>query len=188
MRAAPGSETILGIPRSHWEKQLSNYDWSTRPNTATVVWEFIRKAQQREAPHLLLCGNVGTGKTHIGVGLFRWAAMLEGTMRSAFINMPEFYKLVKSNYGTGHDPIDDIRSADFLVVMDDPFAGNKLHPGDFDILFSCIDIVYQNRAAMVWTMNDDLEYLRSTLQDHEYDRVMANSQVCEFTGPSWRIT
>lgn len=186
IRSLIGSETVFGLPRSHLDKQLSNYDWSTRPKLVPQVLSFVDALQAGAPPHLVMLGDVGTGKTHIAVGLYRWAVMQAGTMRCAFLNMPEFYKHVKNNYGTGYDALDELREADYLVVMDDPFASRRLHPGDLDILFAGIDIVYQNGAALVWTMNDDLKYLDEALPAHESDRILADAIVCRFSGESWR--
>lgn len=73
-----GSQTVFGVPPSHRGKQLANYDWSARPNTAERVAQFIYAAEAGKAPHLILTGSVGTGKTHIAVGLYRWAVLHVG--------------------------------------------------------------------------------------------------------------
>jgi DNA replication protein DnaC len=183
-----GSASVFNIPPSHQDKQLNNYAWSARPQTAKMVEEFMDRALMGQAPHLLLTGAVGTGKTHIAVGLHRWAVAQVGTLRAAFVECEPFFKEVKRTYGKPdvHDPLDDIRAANFMVTLDDPFAQPKMHGGDFSILFNLIGAAHRNRAALVWTMNHTVDQLHNFLAVHEVDRVLEGAMIAEFVGNSWR--
>ena len=183
-----GSWTVLGIPRTHYGKQLNNFDWTERPNAAKEIVRFIEEAKDRKAPHLLLMGGNGLGKTHIGVGLYRWAVTQAGTAASYFTDAFDFYDQVKATYNDPNldNPFNSLALADFLVVIDDPFAYGTLRPGELNILIRMIDTAYSNGAALVVTMNDDFDGLKNYLPRHEVDRLTDRSIICHFTGKSWR--
>lgn len=190
LRKSEGSETILGLPKSHYGKQLSNFDWTAiDPAIPDEIVAFMEEAVSEEAPHLILTGQVGLGKTHIAVGLYRWAVMREGTIRSMFFSALDFFKKVKKTYGdpTAPNPMDDLAEADFFVGIDDALLLGTMRPGEVNIFVEVIKTVYANGAALVLTMNPEIFELGDYVAAHGMDRLLDRSRICEFEGDSWRL-
>lgn len=184
-----GSWTVLGIPRALWHCQLDNFDYSavTPKKLEEEVVKFQEGARSGKSPHLILTGDPAIGKSHLGVGLFRWGVIEFGIWSVAWVNVPEFCEKVKKLYGTDTDPFEDFNRATNLVVLDDVF-GRDLSPHELgQILYRLIDTSYSNNAAVVINMNCALEDSKKYLRPHELSRILAHSTVIPMTGKKdWR--
>lgn len=178
-RPAP-SWTVFRLPRSHWHCQLDSLEWDgLRPKkTREAVDTFVTQALAGEAPHLVLTGAPGSGKTHIGVGVYRALAGVVGTGLATWVNVPAFCEAVKRSYRPDEpDPWVDIEEARRLVVLDDLF-GRELTSHEKDqIVTRLLDTAYQNHAAVCITMNPSVEELRVRLPAHEISRVLAHAVI-----------
>lgn len=186
-----GSWTIFGLPRSHWHCQFENFQWEkTKPGSLRgELLGFIEAVQAGEAPHLILNGPPGIGKSHLGVSLYRWAVTEFGTLEAVWVNVPNFCSRVKASFDQGHpDPFEDYREARKLVVMDDLF-GKKLSPYEgSQIIPQMIDIAHMNNAAMVFTMNPHHKFIYDHLDAHEASRIFLNSTIIPMTATQdWRL-
>ncbi len=178
-QVADGSWSILGLPPSHYHAQLSNFDWAAvhPPSLEEHIKTFLAEVGEGKNSHLLLTGEPGIGKSHIGVGVYRAAITLFGTQLATWISVPDFCQAVKISYGGGEDPFDVITQAQNLVVLDDLF-GRELSGHEISqILARLIDTCYQNDAAMMITMNPAVGELGSFLRPHEVSRILANSKI-----------
>jgi len=159
---------------------LWNFEWETvrPPSLHDRVLAFLHGVQDKKAPHLILTGMPGIGKTHIGIGAYRVASVAWGTELVTWLNMPAFCERVKRAYGTGlNDPWFDIESAKRLVVVDDMF-GKALTPHETDqILVRLLDTCYQNGAAMLISATPPVEDIRKRLDSHEISRLLADSNI-----------
>jgi DNA replication protein DnaC len=74
----PSSWTIFRLPRSHHHCFLWNFEWNeVQPASLHErVLAFLHGVQDNKAPHLILTGDPGAGKSHISVGLYRAAGDL----------------------------------------------------------------------------------------------------------------
>lgn len=175
--------TVFRLPRSHWHCHLWNFDWAsvTPKKLQEVVRSFVEAVDAGNAPHLLMTGTPGIGKSHIGVGIYRALSTTLGTQRTTWINVPSFCEQVKRSYGQEVDPWQDIEDARSLVVLDDLFARElSAHEKD-QIITRLLDTAYQNNAAVVCTMNPAYEELAHRLPAHEISRLLANSQIIPMT-------
>lgn len=180
--------SIFRLPRSHWHAQLSNFDWTTvsPKSLKEQVEAFVAAVEAGRAPHLILTGLPGIGKSHIGVGCYRSIAAKFGTELITWLNVPKFCEAVKRSYDGDADPWTDIESAKRLVVMDDLF-GRTLSPHEADqIMYRLIDTAYQNNAAVLVTMNQDVTELPSRLAGHEISRLLFEATIVRMQSPKDR--
>jgi len=178
---SPGSLTVLGLPRSHWHCQLANFTWDeVKPSAFQArVHQFMEEVRAGESPHLLLTGKPGVGKSHVSVGLYRWAALEFGTQLAAWLHVPSFCLRVKEGYGQGTegDPWEMIESAQRLIVLDDLF-GREYSPHEIGhIVASLIDGCYRSAAGVVVTMNSSIAELTQRLSPHERSRLLTNATI-----------
>lgn len=168
--------TVFRLPRSHWHCTLSNFEWgNVRPEQLrSRIEAFLPEIETGGAPHILLTGDPGIGKTHLGVAAYRWAAARLGTGAVTWLNVPEFCERVKRGYGgSDPDPWEDYEGAQRLVVLDDLF-GKELSSHEKDqIVTRLLDTAYLNNAAVLMTMNQDVEELKARLPPHEVSRLLA---------------
>jgi len=181
----PAGLTVYRLPRSHWHCHLWNFEWQhiIRPSKLEeYVMAFLHGIQDGKSSHMLLTGDPGSGKTHIGIGVYRVAAAVWGTELCTWLNVPAFCERVKRSYDPlVVDPWYDVEAAKRLVVLDDLF-GKDLSPHEMNqILVRLLDTAYQNNAALLVTMNQSAEPtsrdLPSRLNPHEISRLLASAVV-----------
>ncbi len=171
--------TVHRLPRSHWHCMLWNFEWGSVQPTSLEdrALAFLHGVQDAKAPHLILTGAPGIGKTHIGVGIYRTASVVWGTGLVTWLNVPAFCEVVKQSYSGEADPWEDVTAATRLVVLDDLF-GKELTAHEKDqVVTRLLDTAYQNNAAVLATMNQDVKELSARLPAHEISRLLADSTI-----------
>lgn len=159
------------------------------PSLRERVEDFVTRVVRGESPHLILTGEPGIGKTHLGVGIYRAVVFTLGTLPVILINVPKFCDEVKASYGKDYDPFDEYREASRLVVLDDLF-GRDLSPHEIDqVVYRLIDIAYQNNAAIFLNMNNEVQSLATFLRPHEVSRLLQESTIIPVkSSRDWRRT
>jgi DNA replication protein DnaC len=159
---------------------MENYEWEGvhPPSLKGRLATFLAEVETvGGAPHILLTGLPGIGKTHLGVAIYRYLAARLGTGWVTWLNVPEFCEQVKRAYSDGSDPWEDIECAHRLVVLDDLF-GRELTAHEKDqIITRLLDTAYQNNAAVLATMNQDVGELAARLPAHEISRLLASATI-----------
>lgn len=187
------SSSVYGLPRSHWHCHLSNYKHDPAGNLEAHTEHFTQLITANKHPHVLMTGPPGTGKTHLGVGLWRWAVAELGDIKAAtWVHIPSFCDTVKRTYGLQEGQTPDVWQ-EFtevrrrLYILDD-IAGRELTPHEVNnILARLIGIVYEQGAALVMTTNLSVEELGTIFHPHEMSRMLADGEVWQFTGEDHRL-
>ena len=181
----PSSNTVFRLPRSHWHCHLGNFEWDkvTPQSLRSRVRQFVQDVNEGRAPHVLLTGTPGIGKSHIGVGVYRALVTTFGTQLVTWLNVPAFCERVKRTYGADDvDPWADIEDARRLIVLDDLFGRDLTAHERDQILVRLIDTAYQNNAGFFVTMNPSVQELQAKLLPHEISRLLAGSTIIPVVG------
>ncbi len=183
--------TVFRLPRSHWHCHLFNFEWAgvTPASLQNRVFTFVEDASSGGAPHMLLTGKPGIGKSHLGVGVYRALSVAYGTGMVTWINVPAFCERVKEGYSDSTSPLwDDIEQARRLVVLDDLFGRDLSQHELSQIVYRLIDTAYQNNAAVFVNMNQSHDELQARLAGHEISRLLqGNAEIIPMVAKEdWR--
>jgi DNA replication protein DnaC len=183
---------VFRLPRSHWHCTLAGFTWAAaRPASLQArVDAFLAAAADGGAPHLILTGDPGIGKTHLGVAAYRAATVWAGTALAYWCNVPAFCEAVKRGYKSDDaSPWEDVEAARRLVVLDDLFGRDLSTHEASQIVYRLIDTVYTNGAACLITMNQAESELPARLAAHEISRLLAGATLIPMTAAKdWRRT
>lgn len=186
----PQSWTVFRLPRSHWHCALDNFQWdAVRPASLQErLAAVMQQIADGGAPHLVMTGGPGIGKTHLGVVLYRQAAAVLGTELVTWLNVPDFCERVKQSYGGDQpSPWADVEAARRLVVLDDLFGRELTAHERSQVIVRLLDVIYQNNAALIVTMNPSVNELPVLLLPHEISRLLAGATVIPMTAAKdWR--
>jgi DNA replication protein DnaC len=187
------------------QASLGSLDWrALRPTrTAIALQRYVERSDQALAQGLglTLTGYVGTGKTHVAVGLVRLACGL-GT-RACFYSLPDLLARLKATYDDDHGPFDCAqgrrrrapreRESDVLealatvqlLALDDLGAAR---PNDWlrDRLYSLVNARYVAGRATIVTANEDLATLARCLGQRIVSRLAGASLELTFEGDDYR--
>lgn len=136
---------------------------------------------------LLIAGPVGTGKTHLAVGILRAARELRG-IRGRFAMVPAVLAQIRAAIGRGDEEAAYILESyqeTPLLVLDD-IGAERVTDWVREQLFLLVDARYQAMLPTVVTTNDTLE----TLEEHVGQRIVSRiMQMCDgiaLDGPDYR--
>jgi len=185
---------------------LGSLDWrALRPaRTATALQRYTEQLPEMLAQGLglTLTGQVGTGKTHVAVGLVRLACAL-GT-RACFYSLSDLLARLKATYDDdGHGPFDcaqgrhrrapreresdvlEALAAVPLLALDDLGAAR---PNDWlrDRLYSLVNARYVAALPTIVTANEDLATLARHLGQRIVSRLAGASLELTFAGDDYR--
>lgn len=181
------SPAVFRIPEDHHHCTLANFVFTPAARDA-VIW-FGRELHAGNAPHLILTGLQGNGKSHLSVALYRHAVWHFGTQDCWWGDIPDFCNRVKRGMdeGISEDLLIDSQEAVKFVAMDDVW-GRPLTPWEMDnVVFRILSAAISNKAALVVTTNYSKAQIGERLAPHEMDRLLQHpSKVIEFKGNSWR--
>ena len=197
-----------GIPEGFSHARLDNLKQSpTNANGLLIAKRFTQDfiPGKRETRGLMLTGSVGTGKTHLAVGVLRDLVERLG-IEARFVDVRELLERIKASYDdqsreTQAGILKPILCAD-LVLIDELGAAR---PSDwvFETIELLIGGLYNHQVPVIVTTNlpnspaaaaSSNDYGRAMRQETLADRIGARmwsrlQQMCvavDMTGPDWR--
>jgi DNA replication protein DnaC len=165
------------IPKGYWECALDTYDTSFPGAHPSQAWAL--KAAQRfvdEYPAdtggkgLLIIGSLGTGKTHLAVGILR-RLLRERGASGVFCDYGALLKEIQQSYNpsaniTEFDLIDPILKTEVLVL--DDLGAQKPSEWVWDNVALILNTRYNNKLTTIVTTNyPDLPPAGGNLSDPE---------------------
>ena len=144
---------------------------------------------REEGRGLYLCGDVGTGKTHLAV-----AVMTELIRRrrvpSLFVTVPEFLDNLRGAYNDPGRDIDEwmdaVKNADLLVL--DDLGAEKPNAWVRERLFVVVNHRYREALPTIFTSNIGPRDLTEQLGDRTASRIIAMSEWVGLEGDDYRET
>lgn len=183
---------IFDLPKKYWDKAYSNFDDYTE-NLKTKkdsCYQFAKGETDKKS--LVMVGNVGAGKTHLGVMVAKNLAMVKGSLgiREATCRFcvadelfTKFNDLVFEKKSK-MDFIDELLRNDLLIIDDLGVA--NFTPSKQENLYLLINRAYLNEKRLLITSNFTLEQL-SELDERIVSRLIEMAIVLKFDEKDFRV-
>lgn len=125
------------------------------------AYEFCRRYVDEYTPEskgILLCGNYGTGKTHLAAAILH--ELIKKNVVCVFVVMPDLLRAIREGYDTGQKGqlFDIVRKAEFLVL--DDIGAERIVKKDSERvswseeqLYMLLNYRYENMLPTVITSN-----------------------------------
>jgi len=171
---------------------LANFDHYISPAATRArirVDEYLKNWEEnREAGRgLYYCGGVGTGKTHLAVGVMN-ELMARKRVPSLFVTVPEFLDNLRETYmipGRDLDEwMDTVKNADLLVLDD---LGSE-RPTEWvrERIFVIVNHRYREALPTLFTSNIGPKDLASQLGERTASRIIAMCDWISLEGEDYR--
>jgi DNA replication protein DnaC len=178
-----------GVPPRFMDLTLDNY-LAQRPDQVAALT--AARAVLDEHRGMFLTGPVGTGKTHIAVGLVAALAVQGrlfddfGRAKARFVVVPELLDAIRA--GIGHDfddPLDPLLRIPLLIL--DDLGAEKPTEWVVDRLYVLVNARYNAMLVTVATSNFTLNQLADRGYERIVSRLCHGASVVELDGPDERM-
>lgn len=173
----------MGVPLAYRSCSFESFEAKTKEQRQAlrVAKEWVYSG----TPGLLLCGPVGTGKTHLAVS----ALLAMGARRwtGQFVSVLELLLKCRNSFrgGDGHEEIMERLSMVDVLVLDDLGAEK---PSEFsrETLGLIVDRAYREESNLIVTSNFDFQGLAERIDERTADRLAELCQAVKLSGSSYR--
>lgn len=187
------SESLLAaarIPKRYEHCEISNYDTDfpgAHPSLALArltASKFVDEYDPRDGTGLLLLGSIGTGKTHLAVGILK-ELIRRRAIGCLFYDYRELLKEIQNSYNpsveaTELEILRPVFDAEVLAI--DELGGQTTSEWVFDIVTLIINTRYNQQKAVILTTNfEDLPAAAALASDEPVDRFKLKSAARKYT-------
>ena len=170
---------IAQIPPRFAEKDLSNYEADA--GLQSEVLEFCEDYAGRFAENLksgsclMLLGLVGTGKTHLAIGILKTA--INSGFRGRYMTVSRIMRDVKDTFAKHSESSEGevlakLISTDLLVI--DEIGVQRANEFEANTLFEVINGRYEAIKPTILIANLTLKEMRESVGDRVFDRMREN--------------
>ena len=195
---APSDWADLGIPSKFSRESLATLDWTWPTLQAPGLRDYVDHALDywQAGLGLLLIGPVGNGKTHLVMGLAKYA--VEHDLTIAVTNAAQFlddlrgsYAAVRTGQRTDADRIVQ-RLADVDLLVIDDLRVTDWTPWCRSQFFTLINRCWENEVPMLITSNHPLNDLADRagqigLDEATLSRLTGSTVRITLSGPDYRL-
>ncbi len=171
------------------KKTLDDYEWSHVQIPEKISLDAITSLEFiQNQENLILYGNIGAGKTHLGIALG-----VKAVMQSKIVYFFTVHELInKLVQVRGNDTYEKfmkkLKKAHLLIL--DEWGYLPLHQEGARLLFEVISMCYEQKSLII-TTNIEFSHWKNFLFDEKLtaaiiDRVVHHSHLLFFDGPSHR--
>lgn len=172
------------LPRLYGKHSFANFD-PYLPSLRQKLVHFSQWVQGERDRGLILCGGVGSGKTHMLASIYRELALQGKSI--AFIRVMDFlaesYDAFNRNT-TPNEIVERIVSHQFLFL--DDLGAEKSTEFKRERIFDLIDRAYIDEKTLIITSNAKLQDL-SELDARIPSRLVEMCDLVEFSEPDYRV-
>jgi DNA replication protein DnaC len=199
------------IPAGYLDARISNFKITPTTQPAAMmarrfVHDFVPGVCDPKQPGLMFTGSVGTGKTHLAVGILRELIETKG-IYGRFVDVRQLLDQLRSSYDDDAKEsqaqiLKPLLTADLVVI--DELGAARSSEWVFETIELLIGGLYNRATPVIVTTNlanlgagqssSGNEYTRAMRQETLGDRIGARmfsrlQQMCvsvDMTGPDWR--
>ena len=177
------------IPLRYRSKSFDNFEHNTKEQECAynAAKRFVSDSTNnlRVGRCLILCGGVGTGKTHLACSIAN-ALNSQGCF-AVFTTVSKLIRSVRASWGTKDEQkvIDSFVDVDLLII--DEVGVQAGSDNEKNILFDVINGRYEQMKSTIIISNLNLQGIKEFLGERIVDRLRENGgTLIPFTGKSYR--
>lgn len=181
-----------GVSPRHRGKTFETYTADTKEKKfALETCKYVaQKVVDKVAKNVIMCGSVGTGKTHLAVSMCHFLAdssVNDGVYQKVSLEtVTEIIREYRSTYQrdsekTEQDVINYYSTRDLLII--DELGTSKGDDKELNILFEIINNRYETKRPTVVISNQSIEKVKEILGARIIDRLKEDG--CRVLGMQW---
>lgn len=171
------------IARRFSTRTFDNFDVSRHEDAYNKCLEYVRTYDTADRNVLILCGNVGTGKTHLACAIAN--AMLDEGTPVVFSTFGDMLENLKAEFTKNERHyLDDMRLAPMLII--DDIGKERKSDWTESIMYNVLNYRYEAMLPTVMTTNMTIKELGTYLGDACFSRICETAQVIKFDGSDYR--
>lgn len=177
-----------GVSERHFDKTFDSYISDTKEKQYALesMRYFADKVLEGVCKNMILCGSVGTGKTHLCQATIRYLLEHNRELPVKMITITRLIRYYRSSWQkendyTEQDVINELSQLDLLII--DEMGVQNGTDNELNIIFEIINNRYENKLPTVIISNLEKGELVGLLGTRIIDRLKEDG--CRVLGMSW---
>jgi len=177
-----------GVSERHFNKSFDNYIADTKEKKYSLdsMRYFVEKVLDGECKNMILCGSVGTGKTHLCQATLRYIVENTNDCYIRIRTIKEIIRHVRSTWSKESEideqgAINQLSNMQLLII--DEMGVQSGSDNELDIIFEIINNRYENKLPTVIVSNLEKKELINLLGQRIIDRLKEDG--CRVLGMAW---